>query len=336
MENSYVICTKGAILNKSSKIRYLRRFIGKLNIYLRKWNVMTTKIVIVLTCFNRRSFTKNCIEKLGIKNDFYEVLFVVTDDLSTDGTKEMLQELKETYKINVIEGNGSLFWNGGMHKGLAFVLEAAKENVEESVSSKEFENTNDSVTQFIKTSDYVMLVNDDVDFETSAVSEMLHISDNENVVVGTVKSNNGTVSYGGVHFLSKYFVKYLIMDIDDNYKCDTFNANAVLIPMKIIKKAGNIDETYGHSLGDFDYGLRISKLGYNILKTNFYVGSCEDNDLKGTWRDTSLSITERLKKKESKKGLPFKDWWHFVYKNFGLLPAIYHSMTPYVRILLRK
>lgn len=297
---------------------------------------MTTKIVIVLTCFNRKIFTKNCIEKLGIKNDSYEVLFVVTDDSSTDGTKEMLQELKEDYNILVIDGTGSLFWNGGMYKGLSLVLNTMEKNSEKSSVSVKLDEINDSMVQFIKCADYVMLVNDDVDFETSAVSEMLHISDKENVVVGTVKSKNGNVSYGGVHFLSKHFVKYLIMDISDNYKCDTFNANAVLIPAKIVKKVGNIDKTYSHSLGDFDYGLRISKSGYNILKTNFYVGSCEDNDSKGTWRDVSLPVMERLKKKESKKGLPFKDWWHFVYRHFGLIPAIYHSITPYVRILLRK
>ncbi len=298
---------------------------------------MTTKIVIVLTCYNRKSFTKNCIEKLGIKNEEYEVLFVVTDDLSTDGTKEMLNDLKSDYNIVLIEGNGSLFWNGGMYCGLNYVLKALEQkpvfigNSDKSV----FEN-DEAAYDFINKSDYIMLVNDDVDFEEASVGRMLKLSERKNVVVGTVKSKSGSVSYGGVHFLSKHFVKYKIMDVSDNFSCDTFNANAVLIPANIVKSAGNLDKAYSHSLGDFDYGLRISKLGYNILKTNFYIGTCEDNDSKGTWRDNSLSISERLRKKENIKGLPFKDWWHFVYKNFGFFSAVYHSITPYVRIFLGK
>ena len=67
-----------------------------------------------------------------------------------------------------------------------------------------------------------------------------------------------------------------------------------------------------------------------------YVGVCPYIDLKGGWSDTSLSRLERLKKKESIKGAPFKPWFYFLKKNFGWTQALLHGFTPYVRIMLGK
>ena len=50
-------------------------------------------------------------------------------------------------------------------------------------------------------------------------------------------------------------------------------------------------------------------------------------------RATSLSIGDRLKKKRSPKGLPTRQWFHFLKKNFGLPQAVFYSVTPYIKIL---
>jgi len=271
------------------------------------------KISVIITCFNRKDYTVNCIKKLNNTNMSIDFEFIVTDDLSSDGTREALEELKSYIDIKLPESKGGLYWNGGMRNSLDVALHCSD-------------------------ADYIMLVNDDVDFEEGVIEKIFkdNLVNENTALVGTVASKSGELSYGGVHFLSKKFVKYDIMDIDDERECDTFNANLVILPMEMAKKLGNLDEHYTHSLGDFDYGFRVKKAGYKIVKTPYYVGTCNDNDIKGTWRDTSLSRKERLRLKESPKGLKFSDWWHFVNKNFGFFSAVYHSLTPYLRILINK
>ena len=47
-------------------------------------------------------------------------------------------------------------------------------------------------------------------------------------------------------------------------------------------------------------------------------------------------LAERLKKKESPKGSPFSEWWHFLYKNYNLYFAVKYSVIPYIKILIRR
>ena len=73
--------------------------------------------------------------------------------------------------------------------------------------------------------------------------------------------------------------------------------------------------------GEFLFGFVISLLG---------------NPVSGSWRDTDLSRRERLKKKESPKGLPRKEWWHYLKTNYSVGTAIVYSITPYLRIFIRR
>ncbi len=123
---------------------------------------------------------------------------------------------------------------------------------------------------------------------------------------------------------------------DSDRRCDTFNANFVVIPKTIFMAVPTMDEHYRHSLGDFDYGLSIKRKGFSIEVSDFFVGVCDNNPSGGTWRDKSLSRSERIKKKESVKGAPARQWFYFLKKNFGIGYAIVYSVMPYLRIILGK
>ena len=269
----------------------------------------------MLTCFNRINYTVPCVKSLVEGNKNISFRFIITDDNSTDGTKAALEKLP--YSITILSGDGQLFWNGGMSKALEEALQAPEKT------------------------DYYMLVNDDVAFQEGAIEELIERHRNcpqENaVIVGATADSGGRTSYGGVKLLSKYFAKFGLMEPSEDYQeCDTFNGNCVLLPRQVFFKAGNVDGVYKHSMSDYDYGMHIRKLGFKIYNSARHVGKCNDNDISGSWRDTSLSRKERLKKKESPKGLPKRDWYYFIRKNYGLFPALYHSVTPYLRILLGK
>lgn len=280
-------------------------------------------VTVMMTCFNRMKYTVPCVKALAEGNPDISFHFIITDDNSTDGTKEALEKLP--HSITLLSGNGQLFWNGGMEKALEHAL-----------------------TQAAQT-DYYLLVNDDVAFFKGAIEALIERQRNapkasgtkktgeSAVIAGSTSDAEGRTSYGGVKLLSKHFARFGLVEPSEEYKeCDTFNGNCVLLPREVFFRAGNVDGSYRHSMSDYDYGMKLRKLGFLIYNSAEHVGCCNDNDVAGSWRDCTLKRRERLQKKESPKGLPRKDWYHFIRKNYGFFPALYHSITPYIRILLGR
>lgn len=269
------------------------------------------KILGLMTCFNRREKTVTSIKKLIQGNPNIEFKFIVADDASSDGTREALQQF---HQITVLDGTGNLYYSGGMRLAIKSAL--------------------DSTENY----DYCLLFNDDVEFEDRAIEKMISFGKGNEILVGPTYDSNGKLSYGGVIKKSKIRPDFDIIDGTSNRakSCDTFNANCVLIPWGIFECLGNMDSKYSHSLGDFDYGFKASRKGYPIWVCDFFVGECSDNPVMDSWRDTGLSRKERLKRKESPKGLPRKEWWHYLRTNYSIFTAVIYSLTPYIRIFIGK
>ncbi|MCR5128051.1 MAG: glycosyltransferase family 2 protein [Lachnospiraceae bacterium] len=274
------------------------------------------KIAVLMTCHNRKEHTTACIRSLTEGGAGVALQFVVVDAGSTDGTKEALRELAaEGLQIRHIHAPEDLFWNGGMRIAMRY---AAK---------------------YMKDCAYVLLVNDDVKFYPGTVSSLIArlTQYRTDAVVGATKDRQGQQSYGGVRQKSKYLARYeLIPPSAEPEQCDTFNCNCLLLTYDCFRRMGNLDPTYVHSMGDYDYGLKLKHRGATVINTADFVGECDDNDVSGSWKDRNLDRKTRLKRKEGPKGLPRKDWYHFVRKNYSFPAAVYHSMTPYLRILFRK
>lgn len=270
-------------------------------------------IAVLLTCRNRKEKTINCINGLSFNNA--DIHFIVVDDASSDGTVEALEDaqkfLGQGKELTVIRGDGNLFYSGGMRRAMEY---ARQQNLY----------------------DLYVLVNDDVSFEKGILDKVAErLSSTGTVFVGAMQSAEGDCTYGGVKYTSGIHYKK-VTPKDDNRECDTFNANFVAIPAGIFNSVPIVDIHYKHSLGDFDYGLAVKRAGYKIEVLPFFAGVCENNTSNGTWRDVTLSRRERLRKKESIKGAPYKQWFYFLNKNFGLFYAVIYSITPYIRILIGK
>lgn len=266
-------------------------------------------IAVLMTCHNRKEKTRSCIET--IYDDVYKIHFIVTDDGSTDGTSELLQQLKPDYHLSVLKGTGKLYWCGGMRKAISYVMQCGK------------------------TYDYYVFVNDDVIFRPEVLKQTIARSREKNnaVIVGAVCNFQGELTYGGIQYRGKG-IRYDTVKPGDENLCDTFNCNYVLLPSVVFKKAGNLDSNYRHTMADFDYGLHIRRLGYPIYSSVNYVGICERNKRENTWSERTLPRIDRFKRKESIKGLPCREWFYFLKKNFGIVKAIWHSVTPYIKIII--
>ena len=273
-----------------------------------------SKIVVVMTCHNRREKTTGCLVKLHDGNNNNEYHYIVVDAGSTDGTCEEIE--KTGYEdVELVHAEPTLFWNGGMHRGIEIGMKNADMY------------------------DYMLLVNDDVDFIPGIIDRLVDYSKSPDragsVIVGATCDTSGKFSYGGI--LYGKGISYRMIGIDSpGVRRTTFNANCTLIPMEIMKRVKNVDSYYKHSMGDFDLGFRISRGGNDIYVMPEYVGVCNDNPIEGSWQDRSLGIVKRIKLKESFKGLPFKDWFHYLNRNFGFATACVRSITPYIKIFVGK
>jgi hypothetical protein len=69
-----------------------------------------TKIVSVLTCFNRKAMTLSCLGALqaAARRAHVELETIVVDDASTDGTAAAIRT--EYSWVEIMDGSGALFW----------------------------------------------------------------------------------------------------------------------------------------------------------------------------------------------------------------------------------
>lgn len=268
------------------------------------------KVLGLMTCYNRKEKTVRALKNLILGNPSIDFSFIVADDASTDGTADALRSFAN---VKVLSGDGNLFYSGGMRLAIS--------------EAKKLED------KF----DYCLLFNDDVDFAKSAIEELC-AKDDSVIWVGPTSDENGALSYGGVVKTSKWRPKTEIVmaDSPQGRACDTFNANCVLIPWVIFENLDNIDNVYTHSMGDFDYGFSAARKGCLIKVSDKFAGVCPDNPVQASWRNTELSLKERIRRKESPKGLPTKEWFHYLNKNYNFVTAVVYSVIPYLRILLKK
>lgn len=277
------------------------------------------RIAVLITCYNRRDKTLKALDatfKQVLPKEIELVVYLV-DDGSSDGTSEAVSQ--NYPQVKILQGDGSLFWNGGMRMAFG---EALKSDL-----------------------DFYIWLNDDTNLYTDAVAKLLstyrQLSDYRTtepvVVVGaTCDPETKALTYSGmVRSTWWHPLKFRLAKPAEEAKlCDTMNGNCVLIPRAIAKLVGNLEPNFTHSTGDLDYGLRVKQHQGSVWLAPGYVGTCRVNSFQGdSWEDPNLSLRDRLKKAFNPKGLPPKEWKVFAQRHGGLLWPFYWSL-PYVRLLL--
>lgn len=267
-------------------------------------------IAVLLTCHNRINKTLKCLQALyeqqGIEIDYKIEVFLV-DDASTDGTSEAVE--LQFPNVNVISGNGSLYWNRGMH--LAWKTAA---------STKDF--------------DYYVWLNDDTFLFKNAIKMLLngaYSSKNKAIICGcTISLETNRISYGGFSEDSKRLIP--IGELQETY---SINGNCVLIPRYVYKAIGILDNRFPHAIGDFEYGLRARKHGFSSFISEDYVGSCEGNEKLPIWCSSSVPLKKRIQNLYSPLGNSHP-YYFFIFemKYHGLITAIKHFLSIHLRVLI--
>ncbi len=266
------------------------------------------RIAALLTCFNRREKTLQCLRTLAAQDlpagVSLEVFLV--DDGSKDGTAEAVPA--EFPRVTVIRGDGSLYWCGGMRMAWKVAAESDP--------------------------DFYLLANDDTLLDKGALGSLLDITctpDDRIIAVAAIRDTESEQAiYGGIRAASG-----LRPPTGKPEHCDTFNGNAVLIPRAVYEEMGMLHHAYTHGMGDFDYGYQASRRGIRVIQSAEFIGTCSRNPLAGSWRDRNLGRMERLRILRSPKGLPFMEWLAFNRRNYGWLWPM-RTISPYIRVLLGR
>lgn len=267
------------------------------------------KIAVLLTVYNRKTETLSCLEALfkqiGLDDKVHISVYLV-DDGSADGTSAAIAN--RFLQVRVLQGNGNLYWNGGMR--LAFG-EAMKEN-----------------------HNYYLWLNDDTTLFPQTLANLLdtsaHLRDQAIVAASLQDPETGQLTYGGVRRLHRWRpLKFTLIEPQEQpVPLETMNGNCVLIPKAIAQKVGNLDPAFTHGLGDFDYGLRARKLGFEVYLAPGYYGFCQRNPM----AKNDIPFQDRWRKLLSPPGLPPREWAIFAQRYAGFFWPIFW-ISPYIERL---
>lgn len=267
------------------------------------------KIAVLLATYNRKDKTLACLSNLKDQEIPSELALEIylTDDASTDGTSEAIQE--QFPEVDVYHGSGSLFWAGGMIQSWTRALSS--------------------------NADYYLLLNDDTFLKSDAVKILVqscsafYLKHGKHAIsVGSTQdSNSGEITYGGRKLYSKSKPQsYRVQPADHSIECDLANSNIMLVPAEIVNKIGILSPEFTHAIADFDYTLRAGKAGFAVIVAPGVLGYCA-NDHGKNWKSGQVKLSERVKYLYSVKGLAYKEYLLFIKKHFPLnLPASFFKL----------
>ncbi|RVU37467.1 glycosyltransferase family 2 protein [Rheinheimera riviphila] len=253
-------------------------------------------VAVLLTCHNRREKTLRCLATLARQQLTGICLTIyLVDDGSVDGTKDAVAS--QYPDVILLEGHGELYWNGGMRLCWQRALQ-------------------DGADFYLWLNDDVSLVNDAID---RLVACYLYQASLHQVgaVIGTMLDPTANKpSYGGRN--KKYsFHPLALSDVlipgESAIECDYINGNLCLIPAKAQQTIGILSDRFTHSMGDFDYGLRLQAAGFSLWVAPGQFGYCTPHLIKGSVRDASIDMATRLQwTKKPNVWPPLQEWLWFV------------------------
>lgn len=202
-------------------------------------------LYIVIPVFNRKDFTRACLDSLR-QQTTTAFRVVVVDDGSTDGTGQMLRQ--DFPEVLVEEGDGNLFWTAGVNLGIRRALA-------------------EGATQ-------IMTLNNDVLTAPDFVAQMQTVAaQHPTAVLGALELDAGTGQpvYGGETLNWRTNTRRDLLETlppeqrRGLHPVTYLPGRGLLIPRQVLETIGLFDEKrLPHYLADFDYTSVARRHGFPV------------------------------------------------------------------------
>lgn len=212
-------------------------------------------IAIIIPIYNCLEFTKKCLYSLYVTSDIENlkanISVIVVDDSSIDGSYEWI--LNNYPQVNLLQGDGNLWWSGGINFGLKYAIDTLK-------------------------SEYLVWWNNDILPDNNYFSSLLQLLPNYdlNTVIGSKiysDKNRSLIWSMGGQFNPKTGEKFMVgsgMPDNNNFtskiEVDWLPGMGTITHRSIYEKIGFIDEKrFPQYHGDSDFTYRAKKSGCKIV-----------------------------------------------------------------------
>jgi GT2 family glycosyltransferase len=236
----------------------------------------------------------------------------LVDDGCTDGTAAAVAA--HFPHVQIIQGSGQLFWNRGMRLAWQSAIAYAQQ------------------LQPAHKFDAYIWLNDDVWLDPQALARLLDgyvgAMQNHTRKVGAIVGcfldpSTLAVTYGGRcrdSTLKPFSPGPLLAVSPCLQRCDFINGNFCLIPADAVEAIGILDEAFTHSIGDYDYGLRLQHAGYSLWQASGFSGYCTANSNAGQIFNAKVPLGTRVGwLKRPNVWPPAAEWALFVRRHGGCL-----------------
>lgn len=268
-------------------------------------------VVALLACHDRRELT---LAALGswFTQDAPDLRLgaVLVDDGSTDGTAEAVR--REFPEVTVIQADGSLYWAASMARA----------------------------EQHARTlrPDALVWLNDDVTLRPDCLATLHRTAapfSPAAVVAGALADPaTGRTMYGGIA-LSRWHPMRgrLLQPVGRPIPVDAAHGNVLYVPRAVYERL-SIDGGFQHAYADYDYSLRVRRLGHPLVLTASPVGSCAVATTSRGLPDPALPLRRRLRLLNSPLGTPLRSHARYLRRHAGpWWPAL--AVAPYAKELFR-
>lgn len=213
-------------------------------------------LYIIVPVFNRIESTKQFISSLQ-SQDYKNYRVIIVDDGSSDGTSSYL---KMNYPdIDVIPGNGNLFWGGAINLGLNFLESKLHDGDIIAFSNNDITLFSDTITSLL------------AELQNNSESIFHPVTINEK----STCISSGAILKNWMIFLTKHPFRgkpYNEIKEAKKISIDFATARFLLFDSKLLKKVPRIDtQNFIHYAGDNDFSMRLKQYGH---KTYIIPKSC--------------------------------------------------------------
>lgn len=212
-------------------------------------------VSVIIPVFNGLEYTKKCLKNLSLlqhseKEQKLKLELVVVDDGSKDGTDRYIQQ--NYPEVHLLKGDGSLWWSGGVNKGIKHALENMS-------------------------TDYILWWNNDIMSETNYFDELYEIlvrNKDHDLVGSKILRLHDLLIWGmGGRFDPVSGAKFMFGERQNDapeyqkpLDVDWFPGMGTCIHKSVFQKIGYLNEKdFPQYHGDSDFTYRAKKAGFKLI-----------------------------------------------------------------------